>query len=250
MSGAAATHQSLRSKATRAHFPHSSGGDPSSPGRHGVPVALRWLLESGPYPARAEVEDAGEWPRSRHPRWLGCPVRDRRPAGTAHQRPSDRRSGVRRDERVVPSMRIGAVVRPGIAIRVLDHAGAHRVEFYVPVAMEQIAFAVDGTRLVAPLPVCPVRWWRSLDVAHVPAPERLHQRRHLPGTGSRQQQMHVVGHQQRRRARRNACARQAPSTAGSSAGSQSPRRNRVVDHSLVARRAEGYLEGRALVDVA
>lgn len=76
-----------------------------------------------------------------------------------------------------------------------DHAGADRVEFDVAVAAQQIGFILHRARFVAAFPQRAGPSIVIVDVAHVAATERLHQRRRRARVLAGQQQMHMVGHQ-------------------------------------------------------
>ena len=49
-------------------------------------------------------------------------------------------------------LRVHAVARPRIVARMHDHAGAHRIEFDITAACEEISLAVDRGRAIASLP--------------------------------------------------------------------------------------------------
>lgn len=59
---------------------------------------------------------------------------------------------MRGDQGIGARSDVGVHARPGIAFRVVDHAGADRIELDVAVDRQQIPLAVDEARLEATLP--------------------------------------------------------------------------------------------------
>ena len=97
-------------------------------------------------------------------------------------------------QRVGLAESVAGMARPRIVRRIGRHAGAHRVEFDVAVAAEQIDFILHGARFVAAFPQGAGATVLTVDIAHIAAAERLHRRWHRSGLLAGEQQVHMVGH--------------------------------------------------------
>ena len=102
---------------------------------------------------------------------------------------------MRCDQFIDAPERVGRVTRPAIAGWVLNHDGADRVELDITGTGEQVAFRVDERRFVSPFPQGAGAPVAVVDVAHVTTAGGLHQARNALDVARRDQQMHVVGHE-------------------------------------------------------
>jgi hypothetical protein len=102
---------------------------------------------------------------------------------------------VRSNQGVALAQCVRAIAGPAVASRIVHHACAHRVQFDVAIAVQQIAVAIHKAGLVPPLPQGSAAVVAVVYIAHVSAPERLHEPAHLPHCRGCQKQVHVVGHE-------------------------------------------------------
>jgi hypothetical protein len=93
----------------------------------------------------AQRVDEAAFERAAKQRAVGALTRLR----TAAERPVNR---VIADQGVSPSIGVRAKARPAIITRMLDHAGAHRLQFNIATAREEISLSVDRRGPGAPLP--------------------------------------------------------------------------------------------------
>ena len=97
--------------------------------------------------------------------------------------------------RVGGAVGVSAVARPRVVPGRGDHVRADGIELDVPIAGQQMAFALDRCRPEASFPQRARAPVGRVDVAYVADPEPLHQARWpIRGAGG-QQEMDVVGHQ-------------------------------------------------------
>lgn len=98
---------------------------------------------------------------------------------------------MRRQVRVGLPQRVMAITGPAVVGGVIDHGGAHGVEFNVALAAKQIGFGLDQRRLVAAIPQGAGASVGGVDVVHVATPEGNDE----PGDGLRthgcDQQVHM-----------------------------------------------------------
>ena len=84
---------------------------------------------------------------------------------------------------------------PSEGRRIVRHAGTDGIEIDIAVAVQNIAFAVDQTGLVAALPQCSVAPLTGVELADVAASEFLHQASNRADVRRFGQQMNVIVHQ-------------------------------------------------------
>ena len=99
------------------------------------------------------------------------------------------------DQVVTVAQRVRTEARPGIGAGSIDHSGAHGIELDVALATQQIAFGLNDAGPETPLPQRTAAIVDAIDVLHVALSQVLHQQRGPIAPARREQQVHVVGHQ-------------------------------------------------------
>lgn len=102
---------------------------------------------------------------------------------------------MRRQQRIVAKSYVGGGAGPGVSRRVVGHASADRIEVDVPVAAQDIAFAVDQAGLVSTFPQRSGTLAPSVKLTDVLAPKYLHQSRGHPDIGWCKQEVNVIVHE-------------------------------------------------------
>lgn len=90
---------------------------------------------------------------------------------------------------------IAAIAAPPVVCRVIDHVGAHRVEFDVALAGKQVGFGLDEGGFVAAVPQCAGAAVDGVDVLHVTPTDGDDEVGHGFCVLWREQQVYVVGHE-------------------------------------------------------
>ena len=87
------------------------------------------------------------------------------------------------------------MTRPAIPVGVLDHLRADRVEFNVPATGEKIPLRVDQRRPETPFPQSARAMDPCVDVADELPSDQLHHARRAVAFFRRDQEMHVIRHE-------------------------------------------------------
>src|SRR5437870_4555428 len=87
---------------------------------------------------------------------------------------------------------MGTIARPAMVARMPDHPRSNRIDLDIAAAGEEIGLAVDRRGAIAPLPQ---RAGSSIDRVDVAPAVRLYDAWQTVGRSWRNQQVHVVGHQ-------------------------------------------------------
>lgn len=96
---------------------------------------------------------------------------------------------------VVPAHGILVVAAPPVGRGRIRHGGAHGIEFAVLVAGQHVPLRIDRAGIVAAFPQGSGAAIPGIDAAHVASSQRLHHPGYLARRLRRDQQVHVVGHQ-------------------------------------------------------
>lgn len=102
---------------------------------------------------------------------------------------------MRRQQRIVAKSYVCGGAGPGVSRRVVGHASADRIEVDVPVAAQDIAFAVDQAGLVSAFPQRSRTLVPSIELTDVLTPKLLHQSRGHAGIGWCHQEVNVIVHE-------------------------------------------------------
>ena len=102
---------------------------------------------------------------------------------------------VRPNQRVRQAQCVACKARPPVVAGVRHHPRAHRIEFDIAVAAQQVGLVIDQAGFVTAFPKGAGAAIAVVDVAHVAPAQRLHHARHQSAGDRRHQQMDVVGHQ-------------------------------------------------------
>lgn len=103
--------------------------------------------------------------------------------------------GVRSDESILPALGVRPVAAPAVLAGCGSHVGAHRVQFDVAHAGQQVFFVLYQRGLVAPFPDTPARSISVVDVRDVTPPDILHHAAHTLLFLRGGEDMDMVGHQ-------------------------------------------------------
>jgi hypothetical protein len=102
---------------------------------------------------------------------------------------------MRPEEVVGQSVPVSMVGAPPKLTRVAYNSSPYGIELDVPIATENVGFAVDEARFEAPLPKRSLPLHHRVEEAHVTAPEGLHQLPNAARVSGRDEQVDVVAHQ-------------------------------------------------------
>jgi len=102
---------------------------------------------------------------------------------------------VRRKQGIGLAEAIVAIAAPSVLGGVVDERRAHRIEFDIALAKQEMRFRLDGRRLVATVPQGAAAAVGLVDVLHVTPAQCDDDTGDADGCLRRQEQMHVIGHQ-------------------------------------------------------
>ena len=148
--------------------------------------------------------------------------------------------------RLQPS--VGSIARPSIQRRMVDHPRAHRIEFDVAHAGQQVAFRLHQTGPIATLEQRPRAPAILVHPSHVAAADAVHERRDRARPIARHEQMDVVGHQRVGVDRATKAGGRVGQQAQIACGSRRSRRTAADDRPRGRRRVAGRREFRDAAD--
>lgn len=100
-----------------------------------------------------------------------------------------------REKALLAKTAMTGAARPGEGGWIIRHTRADGIEVDVAEAAQHVAFAVDQAGLVAAFPQCSGALVTGIELADVAASELLHEARHRADLWRRDQQVHMVVHQ-------------------------------------------------------